>query len=108
MFGIKKLEEKIEDFKKETRDNLGRGSEIMTKHSEKIAEVIQNSKQYCECSVCGCLVNKKKAEVEWEMQDKTISRFYGFPTFGMKFSTGAKEAVKTYKCLHCQSKKSKK
>lgn len=81
--------------------------ERMDKHATEIAELSQNSKQYCECSVCGHLVNKEKAKVEWELKQKH-EQIGTLTPFGVFMQTDEKEAVKTYKCLSCQTKKSNK
>jgi len=102
MFGIKTLERKL---RREFNEDLKRGSEIMTLHSKTLAEF----KQYCECSVCGALVNKEKAEMKQEMRDKVREIVDTFYSLIVDIETGEKEIVKVYTCKNCQkAKKSKK
>ena len=102
MFGIKTLETKL---RKDFNADLKRGSEIMTLHSQRLAEL----KQYIECSVCGVLVSKEKATMKQEMRDK-VAAMYGRLCYGFEVNiqTGEKEIVKIYTCLHCQPKTKKK
>ena len=103
MFGIKKqINTEIGKIRKELNEDLNRGSEIMTSHSKELSKLVK----FVECLVCGCMVNKEKANEKWHLEDKeySLADLY-FLGFGKKEE---KEAKKTYICVHCQPKKTNK
>lgn len=75
---------------------------------EDVNALYEFKNKYVECSVCGCLVNESKAKVEWEMRDKEEFNSCGILLWRLNGKKAPeKEAVKTYKCKHCQKAKGK-
>lgn len=117
MFGIKKAIKALDSqLRKEFNEDLRRGSEIITRHSEKLARL----DGYVECSTCGVLVNRDKAKKVQALVDivnRSRTDCYGLHAFyemlnavvNKQLGTEPDKEIKTdYYCIHCKPKNKKK